>query len=89
MTPSGNNNNEFNARLFRDVDIGVVPSMEFRYSAKMKRYEICIEDIGGSSLQVCRMKTEATLCRQKFDGRDFLHKKVLCRPWKADSESEE
>ena len=44
VTPSDNNNsynNEFNARLFWDEDIGGVPSIEFRYSAKMKRYEIC------------------------------------------------
>ena len=37
------------------------------------------EEIGRSPLQVCRLKTEAALCRRKFGGRDFLHEKVLTR----------
>ena len=47
-----------------------------------------MEEIGKSPLQVCRLKTEATLCRRKFGGIDFLHEKVSSRPWKTDNESE-
>ena len=46
-----------------DKDIRDVPSMQFRYSAKIKRYGICMEDRGVHCIKVRRSKSKETLCR--------------------------
>ena len=62
VTLSGNNN-EFNAVLCTDEDIGGVPCMQYRFSAKMKRYGICMEEREVHFIKVHRSKSEKTLCR--------------------------
>ena len=49
--------------LSTDEDIGGIPCMQSRYSAKIKRYEICMEEMGIRCIKVRRSKSEDALCR--------------------------
>ena len=72
------------------VLIGGMPSMQSRYSAKIKRYGICMEERGVHCIKVHRSKSEDTLCRLLITiAEENYDTKVLSKPWKADNESEE